>query len=437
MESNHDKGARERQIEEKLFEIAVNEVKSGTPKEALWIRAGIMSGDQRKNYVLLRVRSMKDAMILAKSDKKQPADSPSPIPHIIPLEPEAKPSSGSKIIGWFFLFIGSLSLLSGLFGFFPALLLGAGLSALGLDSIRKDSEIESGFIKSRRAVVFAVSFIGAVAWGIGATLLSGGNYFVISLIGGIATGSFALFFVKHPKKQIERHGLILSGILLVFSIISGGVFGWGERTEITAKQQEAEKIAQKKQAAEEAEQRRRDALSPEERIREDEVKRLSEEKRRAKEEQRQQAAEERRKAEEKRQAEENAAKEERRRKAEIAKIVEKAQDDVDRTFAYAVGAAIKESLRDPSSANNVKAFVAPSRKNDGDRVLCMDMRAKNGFGGMSRSSYVFIRKKNNIFEGGDSNEFASLWNRECTERYDAKDVTSSVRSSLGIGIFAD
>jgi hypothetical protein len=78
-----------------------------------------------------------------------------------------------------------------------------------------------------------------------------------------------------------------------------------------------------------------------------------------------------------------------------------------------VARGLKENLRNPSTADWVSVLA-----NDDASVVCIVLRAQNGFGGMSVDNYTFSNDK--------FSESASVWNRRCAGRQ-MNDLTTVVR----------
>lgn len=79
-----------------------------------------------------------------------------------------------------------------------------------------------------------------------------------------------------------------------------------------------------------------------------------------------------------------------------------------------VGMSLKAAARDPDSLVIDEAWANSSKT-----FVCVEYRARNGFGGMNREHAVFTKL------GGDTS--ARAWNKRCTSD-DLKEVTYEVRS---------
>ncbi len=84
-----------------------------------------------------------------------------------------------------------------------------------------------------------------------------------------------------------------------------------------------------------------------------------------------------------------------------------------RTSAVLLAAkTLKKNLRNPSSAEWVSVYA-----NDDGSVICIILRAQNGFGGMNIEHYAFVNL--------ELSEDASAWNKKCTGNF--YDFTRMVR----------
>lgn len=101
------------------------------------------------------------------------------------------------------------------------------------------------------------------------------------------------------------------------------------------------------------------------------------------------------------------------------KKVEATPEQVREAMHYAktrmVLRAIKKSMRDPDSLQ----WIYVSR-NQESTVVCTELRARNGFGGMNVEHYVFAKQK--IASG------SKTWNRHCA----GKELVDMLASSEGI-----
>ena len=77
---------------------------------------------------------------------------------------------------------------------------------------------------------------------------------------------------------------------------------------------------------------------------------------------------------------------------------------------------LKENLRNPSSADWVRVLA-----NDDASVVCIVLRAQNGFGGMTVDDYAIVN--------GKVSESAGVWNKYCAGKT-MNDLTSTVRWGL-------
>lgn len=426
MEKSQMKEAQARKFEEKLFEMAVGEVKSGKQKEALWIKAGAMPGDQRKNYVLLRVRSMKDQMLLAKKANEDfPANKTSVASQEYgAIETGEKPRS-VKTKGLLLAGFGALLAFAGLMGLLPGLFLGGVLLATGVDMAWPDTREEGGFLRSRRMAAFAVPFLGMAAWGVSASLFLGDGLWLLTTGGGGILGMVFLSVVSNPRMQLGQPGKMVAVALLSCAVVSGGVYGFLNRQDLERHDEAMKAEMSRQKAAAEDERDRRAALTQEERDAEDESKRREAEKRKLADAEKKKVAEEKMRIAE-----------EKIREVEEAKAAAKAADNRRGVFAYGVGRVLKQALHDPQSARDVNAQISKGKKDPEKMVLCMELRAKNGFGAMVKSSYVFTEKGGKVL-GGNADEHAQTWNSECVNQEFGNDQSLNVRQGLGLSLFGD
>lgn len=77
---------------------------------------------------------------------------------------------------------------------------------------------------------------------------------------------------------------------------------------------------------------------------------------------------------------------------------------------------LRENLRNPSSADWVSVLA-----NDDASVVCIVLRAQNGFGGMTVDSYAFV--------DGKGSENTAVWNKRCAGKT-LHDLTSTVHWAL-------
>jgi hypothetical protein len=70
--------------------------------------------------------------------------------------------------------------------------------------------------------------------------------------------------------------------------------------------------------------------------------------------------------------------------------------------AVAAGVVVKSSLRDPESV-----VWESIRANDDASIICIEYRARNGFGGMNRGFVVFVKDR--------PSQEPSAWNKNCTQ----------------------
>lgn len=76
-------------------------------------------------------------------------------------------------------------------------------------------------------------------------------------------------------------------------------------------------------------------------------------------------------------------------------------------------AAVKEKLKDPSSATFRKVYFF--RGKDNLPVTCGQVNAKNGFGGFTGfKHFVSAGSPENTFLESEVKDFHNLWNRLCT-----------------------
>jgi hypothetical protein len=84
-----------------------------------------------------------------------------------------------------------------------------------------------------------------------------------------------------------------------------------------------------------------------------------------------------------------------------AEKVAAAKDDAAFQQTVRVALFAKAALRDPASLT-----WESIRANDDASVVCLEYRARNGFGGMNREFTVYA-------EGGHMSQDAKLWNKHC------------------------
>ena len=89
---------------------------------------------------------------------------------------------------------------------------------------------------------------------------------------------------------------------------------------------------------------------------------------------------------------------------------EKADEGVQRATAGARW--LKKTMRDPASFKLETAFV----RSGGNRLICYEYRAKNGFGGTNIKNAILAADLTWVQQASDTdtwNRFAKLWNKEC------------------------
>lgn len=83
-------------------------------------------------------------------------------------------------------------------------------------------------------------------------------------------------------------------------------------------------------------------------------------------------------------------------------VAAKAKRDATFNQTVAAAKAVKQALRDPDSLT-----WESIRANDDASVICLEYRAKNGFGGMNREFAVFVK--------GKASQKPEMWNKHCTQ----------------------
>jgi hypothetical protein len=91
----------------------------------------------------------------------------------------------------------------------------------------------------------------------------------------------------------------------------------------------------------------------------------------------------------------------------------KAAEGLIGTTALAAGQALKKSMRNPDSL-----IIESARTSDDGKLLCVEYRAQNGFGGMNRD-YI-------AYSNGTPKQGAAFWNKHCLKAM--RDVTSTVQT---------
>ena len=95
---------------------------------------------------------------------------------------------------------------------------------------------------------------------------------------------------------------------------------------------------------------------------------------------------------------------------------DKRQEESRTALVMLLARGLKENLRNPSSADWVSVL-----SNDDATVVCVVLRAQNGFGGMTVDDYAFVNGK------GSTSTY--LWNRHCAGKY-LHDLTTMVRWTI-------
>ncbi|MDB5582921.1 MAG: zinc ribbon protein [Bradyrhizobium sp.] len=103
--------------------------------------------------------------------------------------------------------------------------------------------------------------------------------------------------------------------------------------------------------------------------------------------------------------------------ASDAASVEKAAHDARSNIAVSAGQAIKAAVRNPDSLVIEQGLVS-----DDAKLVCVEYRAQNGFGGMNRGFLAF--------QNGKPHENSRFWNKHC--RANLNDVTWAVKYGAGV-----
>lgn len=113
------------------------------------------------------------------------------------------------------------------------------------------------------------------------------------------------------------------------------------------------------------------------------------------------------------------------KKSEPQKVVEakpvKSQEEIEREEKQKVilGAQgmrvikLRDSMHDPSSFDLVSAFYI---EDAGFGTLCVEYRAKNGFGAVRKNHVVFYDGIPELMQLGNASEKTKIWNEKCSNK---------------------